>query len=721
MKRSNKQLISRMLSIYFVEIYSPSACYNTFSFSNAIGHEYVIHKINILLVAAVFLAMRSNASDKAVESPPFPILSIEELLQVEVITASKVSESWAKSLSSVSVITADELHRTGARTVFDALATIPGFNVNYNSRNIAVLEVRGIRKATGSDNILFLLNGHSMNGVVSSAATNTAMFDMPVNNIKRIEVVRGPGSALYGTTALIGVVNIITQEADDIDATKLSISHEIDSEGNIGQQYNILVADNVNNETGYTLNLAVFDFYGDERFIESDLVGRSGLANSSHETVDLQAMLKTGDIRISTNYHQHERDAYLGFTNVLSSGSVEKVEHAFINAEINLKPAKNLEMSLIGYFDYRDVDWLLEFFPAGSVPTGSLSPWNDIGYISDLLWKSTKMGGDITVFYSGVEAHTIVAGIVGEKQKSYDIRHIATYNPGVLTVLQDVSEVFNWNTPATRRLYALYLEDLYDISDKVRTSIGGRYDHYSDFGGTFNPRLSAALEFAKGWDIKFTYGTAFRAPDFGDRFAKNLGGESGNPKAKPEEIKSYEVSISGGLSKAINGRFTYFENDLTNLLAFPQGEDVIKNLGETKTDGVEVELRYDYSRGMYLKFNSTYTDSNDENGQRSADIPLRKANIESNWLINESLNLNLNAHMQSSTPRSQSDSRRAMPGYAAINTTLTAYRLLNIFNVEFSIYNLFDRNYTYVAPVSTVPGDYPAPGRSFLIEIEYRD
>lgn len=648
-------------------------------------------------------------------------MSLDELLEIEIVTASRIPEPWSKTISSVTVINAADLQRMGARSVYDALRTVPGISVDYNSRDMPTIEVRGIRKSFSSDNILFLLNGHSMNGVVSSAAPNLAMNDLPIANIKQIEVVRGPGSALYGTNAIIGVINIITKGPDEVEGVELSLDTEFEDEGSIGQKYNALLGKRFHNGIGFTLNVSAFDFDGPERFIDADSLGRSGSGDTEHDAVDLQGALEIGGLTLFGRYHTHDRAAFLGFTNVLNRDSAEEVDHAFLNAKMAFEVAKNTEITLTGYVDYKDADWFFEFFPAGSVPPPHpLSAWNSTGFISNLKWNATKTGGDMMIVYRGLDSHTLVAGIAGEHQRSFNIKHFANNNPGFLPVVQNVSDVFNWNSPADRDILAGYVEDIWEIRDHLKLNLGARYDHYSDFGGTFNPRLSLMWDFIENYSLRLSYSTAFRAPDFGDRFAKNVSGLSGDPDADPEEIETFEASLGARFTKEFSGRITYFHNDMDDLLGFPPGKNTVENFGSIKVDGIEVEAHYDFGNGSFLTANYTFTDSTDKDDRRSQDVPRHRGNFMANWEIIKHLNLNVNAYWQDEAPRALGDPRDSMSGYVIVNTTVMARNLWEKLDLEFSIHNLFDRDYTYPSPPSTTPKDYPAPGISFVLGAKFR-
>lgn len=642
-------------------------------------------------------------------------MSLDTLLDIKISTASKIPETQATTASSVSVITSEDLSRAGARTIFDALGTLPGISIYYNRRNIPVMEIRGVRKDSSADDILFMLNGIALNGF-----PDISFFDLPVANIERIEVVRGPGSSLYGAAAVIGVVNIITKNFEEINGLDFSFNTEFDDQGSIGERYNFLLGKQFKNGGGFTFNLGIFNFDGAKQFVKADALGQRGFGDTSHDALDLQGNLKLGDIKLSARYHKYNRSVFLGVIDVLSPDSEEKAEHILLNGQIDFNPAELTSIILTGYADHRKADWYLELFPAGLIPPAHpLAQWNESGYISKLDWTSMKAGGDIMLVYKGLKPHSIVAGIAGEYQDEHDVRHMANHNPGFIPDFEDTTDLFGWEKPEARNLMACYIQDVWEPTNHIRGTLGARYDYYSDFGGNFNPRISFSWDFIKNYNLRLLYGTAFRAPNFGDQFRRNISGGKTYADTDPEEIKTFEASLSLRLTKIFNCRITYFHNELDDLISIPVGETTPQAFNSAKVDGIEAEVRYDFTEGSFLTANYTYTDANLENGRSFPDVPRHKGNASFSWSIIEYLSLNLNLYWQEKTPRSSSDKRKAIPGYTVVNATLLASGFFRKMDIEFSIYNLFDRNYSYPAPAGSIDDDYSAPGLSFLFGAKY--
>ena len=180
-----------------------------------------------------------------------------------VITASKVKETIKKAPASISVITDKQIRQMGARDLSDVLRAVPGFRVGSFYVGHGVFSARSTRKGI-SANILIMINSHPINDVVTGGATyvhDTLLID----NIKRIEFIRGPGSALYGSNAYNGVINVITKEAEDIDGFELTArGGSWDT-----QQYNLLYGKTFS-DLEVAFNFNYFKTHGHRAFIEED-------------------------------------------------------------------------------------------------------------------------------------------------------------------------------------------------------------------------------------------------------------------------------------------------------------------------------------------------------------------------------------------------------------------------------------------------------------------
>ena len=149
-------------------------------------------------------------------------MSLEDLANVEVYSASKHMESASDAPASVSVVTANEIQKYGYRTLADILRSVPGFYITYD-RNYSFIGVRGFgRLGDWNSRILLMVDGHRLNTNVIGQAMLGTEFPVDVNLIQRVEIARGPSSSLYGSNAFFAVINVITRKASDLKGWEFS-------------------------------------------------------------------------------------------------------------------------------------------------------------------------------------------------------------------------------------------------------------------------------------------------------------------------------------------------------------------------------------------------------------------------------------------------------------------------------------------------------------------
>ena len=267
------------------------------------------------------------------------------------------------------------------------------------------------------------------------------------------------------------------------------------------------------------------------------------------------------------------------------------------------------------------------------------------------------------------------------------------------------------------------MEDIWDIRDNLRLTVGGRYDDYSDFGGHFSPRAGLWWEYLKGYDLKLLYGNAFRAPSFSELY----GLWYGNPDLGPEIIDTYEVSLGAQFTPPFSGRATYYQSFVKDGISTGLVEGGVvqyTNHTEVKYEGVELELKYDFRRGSYLAANYTYqTDENLETHEPFYSVlPTYKGNIIANIRLNKYLNFNTYCHFRGGYNRRSESPRDDMESHVIFNATLIAKKFLRRFKgleLRASVYNLFDEDYALPSASFRIPGDIPRPGRNYMFGIMY--
>src|SRR5207244_3464847 len=156
--------------------------------------------------------------------PDLTELSLEALMEIRVPTvygASKFEQKTTQAPSSITVVTSDEIKKYGHRTLADVLQSVQGLHVSYD-RNYAFLGTRGVNLGDFNSRILLLIDGHRVNNNLTDGAFIDTAFVLDIDLVDRVEIIRGPGSVLYGNNAFFGVINVITRKGKQVNGVEAS-------------------------------------------------------------------------------------------------------------------------------------------------------------------------------------------------------------------------------------------------------------------------------------------------------------------------------------------------------------------------------------------------------------------------------------------------------------------------------------------------------------------
>ncbi len=666
-----------------------------------------------------------------------------EFLQAEtyVITASRISQSIKKTASSISVVTSDEIERMGARNLMDVLKRVPGISWQHlTNGQYHVLDVRGMVRQY-SQNVLLMIDSQPYNSNYFGSATWT-LDTLAVDNVKRIEVIRGPGSSMYGANAFAGVVNVITKDGEDIDGVKVS--------GGYGDfetvSCNLMYGEKFGEDLSVALNANYFDSEGFEAYFEKDyqtgldqMFGTSasrapGYANADDNKTDFSLNIKKGKFYLDGRYIARQKDlgVALGYTlNDVNRGT--SIDYGLVLGYENpIKKWLNLNAKL--YHNHNYLRNVLQAIPPGG---GIMTPDGPAiaagGVRATAVSKNNRNGMEIQADLKPWENNTIVTGVTFEEMRQYDVEYYANflYTPVQNLIIplpsrMNLSDEQNYNKEVSRTFTAFFLEDIWDIRDNLRFNFGGRYDYYSDFGGSFNPRGGLVWEFIKGYDLKLIYGRAFRAPSFYELYNENNPSLVGNPDLSPETVDTYEISLGAVFSPKFSSRITGFYNYVDDVIdsRLEGTKSVLKNVGEISTKGVEVETKWEFWKDNSLSANFTYQKSeNEETGEEIWDIPTYKGNVMATLNPCPYAGLFFGYHFQGGFQRQEGDPRDDHSSFGVLDATLIIKDLfpsMEGLRLRASVYNLLDEDYSFPTPVDTLESGYPMPGINYFIGLTYK-
>ena len=632
-------------------------------------------------------------------------LPLEELNKLEVYSASKFSQKANEAPASISIITATDIQRYGYRTFDDILRSITGFYVTYD-RNYAYVGVRGFG-LTGDYNsrVLLLIDGHRMNDNIFGSTYIGSDFPVPLDLIERIEVVRGPGSSLYGTNAFFAVINVITKRGHIFNGgyVSLSAASRQTYEGTVayGQQLKsgleFLVAGSYMRSKGNRrLYFPEFDNPENNNGIAEDADTEdyaSFFANISYKDVSAQFVCKAREKRIPTaSFGTAFNDRRTETTDVGAYLEL-KAEHKFRDQWIVLAKTSVNAYEDDGIYSYN--------YSTTEIPNIVLNRDRDKGR-----WWS----GEAQLTRSIANRHHITAGMEWRySYKADQLNYDETPYHLYLDSRKKPSDV------------GAYLQGEFAVGNNVLLSAGVRYDKYSTFGGTTNPRFGLVYSPWEKTTAKLLYGHAYRAPNLYELYYQDNVSSKGNENLKPERIRTLELVLEQYLSRKIRisgSAYRYIVRDqilqtidpVDNLLVF-------KNTGNVNAQGIELEFEVKDWSGIDSSISYSAQRAVQQSGGSS--LPNSPQHIVQLALFKPVFGTKggTGIEMQYMSSRKTLANNR-VGGFLIANVTAFYRKLLPDLSLSAGIYNLFDRRYSD-------PGGHDVSdaimqdGRSFRIKLDY--
>ncbi len=643
----------------------------------------------------------------------------------------------------VTVMTAKEIKNSGYRNFVEILRTVPGFELLKDGA--IGTEYAITRGLEGSSKVRLMLNGHMVNDPFRGSPFSH-FDDFPVDNIKRVEIIRGPGSALYGENAFSAVINIITFDAKDIDGVLVSGGYgSFDTEdGNIvfGKTYeNVAISGMVRYK----------HTNGFDGVIESDLVtqmdngvARFGLPAASRAPGKVQDWRREYDMNLKTVY----KDFYVeGLYINKNQGVFTSPQYAvtdesdwelnYVFGEFGYKKTfeEKLTVKPRLYYDQFDSHFYTESFPEGvHIPLDSNKDGNidrvytyPDGFIGNGYVTEKVAGTEIPIDYELFDGNIATVGFEYRLVNQTNPRFHSNFNPLTMEPLdgvQNQTDTYNFQQDATRRIMSFYLQDTWDISDTLSLTLGVRHDGYSDFGAAISPRSGVTWKFMENAALKVLYGSAFRPPNFVEMYTANQPAILGNPGLDPEVIKTYEIGLHYRFNKHVTSSVNYFYNDITDIILLRNdpdnaGTSRFQNFGDAHVQGVEMETKVDICKNNYVFMNYSFQNPEDNHGNDLPFVAQHKGNFGVNAQYWKYVNTHLSTFVSGTRSREDDDGRGNLPAYALLNLSVIGKDFFNTMEIQGSVLNLLDKDYNDPAPTS-IPGDFPRPGRTFWVGLKYQ-
>lgn len=536
-----------------------------------------------------------------------------------VVTATRTEESIQDVPAATEVITQKDFKQTGAYSVRSALRLAENLDLSEAGMAGNAVRIRGM----DSTETLILIDGKRMAGEDASNTANVYELDrIPLSNVDRIEVVRGASSALYGSEAMGGVINIITKKPTE---AGLTVGANVGTRENnnyyhydLGQigKFNGSFDANFSKVRQYSLDdSANTVMFGPRQ--EFNFAGEYELSKDRGIGMDLGYMkekLRNNYEDAGPNSKPSYRDRYQNYDDERKSASFDY--HAKTSAS---------DFMIRAYYNRLDKD--NDVFDR--VKDNKEYPYHLLDSFDRATYETYVLEAKDTTRIS--DDHRITVG--GEYRKlKYDGTRLNTNGKNPETIVID--GITRTRSETDMAFHAFYVQDEWTPSDKWLIIPAVRYDYSDKYGSYVAPKVGATYQFSDHFRFKTNYGKGFRAPSLSQLYmdASPMGSKGphiwGNPDLDPEKSLNWDAGLEGEWGKGF-GKISYFHNSVTNLIdTEPLDPDPVTgqkqvryiNINEATIQGVETEIGYHFNDHWTVKGTWNYLDAwNDSDNRRLED------------------------------------------------------------------------------------------------------
>jgi outer membrane receptor protein involved in Fe transport len=651
-----------------------------------------------LACATLLLCQRSALAMPDELAPPesdLTALPLEQLMSLEVYSASKFLQRASEAPSSVTVISAGDIRAYGWRTLAEVLRSVRGLYVSYD-RNYSYLGARGFLRP-GDYNTRFLLqiDGVRINDGVYDQAPLGSEFPLDLELIDRIEYVPGPGSSIYGANAFFGVINVITRRPLDLEG-----SSGVLEGGQAGARRGAATqAWRDGGGTEWLLSASRARTGGrDLYYPEFTADGQDGIARGLDydSTRRLFAKVIQGPYTLTVVHGERDKGVpTASFGQQFNDPRARTIDN-HTSADLAWRAALAPQAELNARLYWGEYTFL------GDYPVGGEAVTLNRDLVANRWW-----GGELRLLASTAGGHKLLAG--AELQDDYRQRQLNFDLEPAHSYLED-------NHKGKR--YAFYLQDEVALTAGLLLNAGLRYDHHSTTGGVLNPRLALVRHWDADTTLKAMYGSAYRAPNSYELYYAfpGTGGQAANPDLGRERIRSAELALVRQLEG--NRRFTasLFRNEVSALIT--QVDDgplpMFVNSGAAVARGIEFEYEQNWANAARLRASYSWQRTHVGGDDGSVNTPSQLAKLNLALPLHGPWRAGLEA---------QYVGRRGMVhggetgAFVLANLNLYSQRLSRHADLALTAFNLFGRRYADPAAEEHRQDAIPQDGRRLLLKL----
>ena len=619
-----------------------------------------------------------------------------------VISASRYEQGVNEAPASITIVTAEEIRRFGHRTLADVLRNTRGFFTFYD-RNYEYAGTRGFgRPGDYSNRILIMVDGHTHNEKWAGANYIGNDFGIDMDLVERIEIVRGPASAVYGSNALFAVVNVITRSPETMEGLRVragagsfrTVGAGVSWGRATGAMRGLLLALSGQVSSGQDLFFPEFNAPATNFGVAVD--------SDAESFANLFGKARAGDWTFEAKTNLRRKEIPTGSYGAVfnDDGTYTSDGRSFAEARHQRITAGGAEVTTRVHYDRLDYygDYLFDNPPVVVNRDEGGAQWAGV----ESRW-SRRVGG----------RQRLVAG--GNYEYNFNVYQRNYDEDPFLSRLDQEFRYFN---------YSAYLLDEITLGPRALLNLGLRHDNYQTFGDATHPRIALILSPRRTTTLKFLYGSAFRAPNIYELYYDD-GGYSikENPALRSETIRTSEIvweqGLRGGFS-LVGSAYRYAIDDLISQVEDPMdGLLQFRNVESIVAWGAEVELAGRLPSGALVRFAWTEQMTRDEaTGRRLTNSP------ESNGHLSFALPV-FRKRADLALQGRYLSSRRTLAGgrsgrHAVFDMTFNSGTLWPWLDIQAGVRNLLDRDFSDPAGGEHAQEVIPQDGRTFFVTFRHR-
>lgn len=658
-----------------------------------------------------------------------------------VATITKQNEHYQPYI--ISVFKGKELEKLGISNLKEALELVPGIDMTTDNFNNKTPIFRGSNTLAYGQTKLF----------IDEILVNNLFFDayseylgLPIEMIKRIEVVRGPGSKTNGVNAYAGSINVITY-AEDFKGFK-SNDELVLKYGS----YNYRMGGFIKKFKSQDLD-ATIDFYyqqddkklpaGPDGYSQGSmsipgLFDNTGLSQDGDAPVwlkdySLSMNLKYKDFSLKARALDHTQGSAYGINLSLPQDKDRvKLPSYYLELGYN-KDINDFQIDIKAGVKYDTFDSKAKLAPDGLQfmdfvqfnIDGSIIPVTfPNGIYGEHLAKQRTLYQSSYLKYKGIDNHVITTGYRVLKEKTTDmVSKLSNWATGDAALVDYTNILPFFDKNAKRDIEIFSLQDEFQYSNNLSFIYGFNYEQTSYKDAGFEPRISMVYQQDSDNIFKAIYSRAHRNPSWQEMFTKNNSARVGSTDLEPEKVDAFELAY---IKKFLSD--TYIQTNLFYLLNKNQiynsaTDPVYRNVMDTNIYGLEFEYTGHISPVDKLYFNYSYVTGNSKIKSTGLTTPL--TNVAHHlakgyyiYNINNALSLSAIAKYVSAKDRIPGDTREKLKGYTTLDSTISYKNLKYATSVVFSLKNIFNADVRYASAPNTNIEDYRQEGRNFLLTVK---